>query len=80
MPTDIWLQGYTNDFSSYNIIDANIGASRTITGTTWAMTGNLVNSDKIASGATVDAAYSRVTSEQLRDASYLNSIGFPIAT
>ena len=80
MPTNLWLQGYTNDFSQYNIFDANIGASRTVTGTTWAMRGNIVNSDKIVSGATVDSAYSRVNSAQLRDASYLASIGFPIAT
>ena len=39
----------------------------------------LVNSDKIAEGVTVE--YGRkVTTEQLKDAEYLASVGFPIVT
>ena len=65
--------------SKYSILDVDIpsGSYLQSNGT---INKVLVNSDKIASGATVSSGFTRVTDAQLHDAAYLSSIGFPIAT
>jgi len=61
--------------SKTSIIDCVIHRSFNASGST----NLLVNSDKIAEGVTVE--YGRkVTTEQLKDAEYLASVGFPIVT
>ena len=65
--------------SQYSIFDVDIPAGSYLQ-TQYTVNKVLVNSDKIASGATVSSGFTRVTDAQLHDAAYLNSIdiGFPI--
>lgn len=69
--------------SQYNIFDVAVAGTATVSvNSSYASNVKkcLFNSDKITSGATLASQLVQVTSEQLRDASYLSSIGFPIAT
>lgn len=69
--------------SQYNIFDVAVPATVTVSvNSSYASNVKkcIFNSDKITSGATLASQLVQVTSEQLRDASYLSSIGFPIAT
>lgn len=65
--------------SPYNVFNVTVPSGYTLTATSGAtITKNLVNSTKIS--GTVGSAFTQVTDSQLQDASYLASIGFPIAT
>lgn len=78
-----WVIGGDSGATSYySIFDVNVPVSKGLrVASTY--TGNVVeclyNSDKVASGATVDSPLIGCTTEQLHSASYLHSIGFPIA-
>ena len=65
--------------SQYSILDVDIPASSYLQ-SNGSLNKVLVNSDKIASGATVSSGFTQVTDAQLHNAAYLDSIGFPIAT
>lgn len=60
--------------SQYSVLD--IGITWGVNDTT--PTKVLINTDKVASGITIPSGFIKVTTEQLRDAQYLSSIGFPV--
>lgn len=66
-----------NTYSKYNIIDIESGEQCSIkSANSYTLALNLVNQDNFK--GTIHTAFTKVTSDQLRDASYLRSIGFPI--
>lgn len=66
-----------NTYSRYNIIDIESGEQCSIKSvSSYALALNLVNQDNFK--GSISDAFTKVTSDQLRDASYLRSIGFPI--
>ena len=74
------LRFSTSEYTSkYSILDVDIPANSYLQ-SNGSLNKVLVNSDKIASGATVSSGFTQVTDAQLHNASYLSSIGFPIAT
>lgn len=83
MKRALFIGGYSggNIISSNNIIDANVPATASVEVNS-SYSSNvkqcIFNSDKIASGAAVDSVYTKLTTEQLHSASYLQGIGFPI--
>lgn len=73
------MQRYSSSyFVGDSVIDCEIDAD--ITWDSGTPQHLLINSDKVASGVSIPAALTAVTSTQLVDASYLSSIGFPIQT
>lgn len=64
--------------STYNIIDADMSGSESQALLTCPNGKNVINSDILPAGITIPAGMVGVTSEQIVDASYLASIGFPI--
>lgn len=78
-----WVIGGDSGATSYySIFDVDVPTSKGLRVNS-SYTGNVVkclyNSDKVASGATVDSPLIGCTTEQLHSASYLHSVGFPIA-
>lgn len=66
-----------NTYSKYNIIDIEGNEQCSIkSANSYALALNLVNQDNFK--GSIHSAFTKVTSNQLRDASYLRSIGFPI--
>lgn len=68
-----------NGISTYNVFDVDFtgAASFSCSGTNGTI--NLINTDKLPAGATIGTGFIGVTTAQLSDASYLSSLGFPIA-
>lgn len=61
--------------SQQNIINAQINNSLATSGTNLF---NIVNADKVAETTTIPQAFISVTDEEMKDAEYLRSLGFPI--
>lgn len=64
--------------STYNIIDADMSGSDSQALLSCPTGKNVINSDLLPAGTTIPAGMKGCTTEQLKDASYLASIGFPI--
>lgn len=64
--------------ANYNVVNVDFSGASTFecTGRSGAI--NLINTDLLPAGATIGAGFIGVTTEQLRDAAYLSSLGFPI--
>lgn len=82
--TNFYLKGSVTQLAldrhnAYGVVDCNVATS-VYGGENWGNDGIiLVNSDKV--GGSISAQYAvGVTTAQLKDASYLSSIGFPIQT
>ena len=60
-----------------NIIDMNISEEQSILQSS-ELVANIINSNKIATGATIATSLIQVAESQMNDAVYLDSIGFPI--
>lgn len=72
------MQRYSNSYYvGDSVIDCNVGAVLWDSGTPAHL---LINSDKVAAGASIPSQLTAVTTAQLVDAAYLSSIGFPIQT
>jgi hypothetical protein len=72
-----WSSGtYSSKYSVFDIV-CSLGQFITNAPRYSSIVNCIINSDKL-NGATVDTAIKKVTDDQLHDASYLQSIGFPI--
>lgn len=61
----------------YNVFDMNVSNGQTISQSS-DLVASIINSDKIAEGATIAESLIQVTESQMKNAEYLESIGFPI--
>lgn len=68
-----------NSISNYNVFDVDFSDASSFSCIAPNNTINLINTDKLPTGATVGTGFIGVTTAQLADASYLSSLGFPIA-
>lgn len=71
LPTDIFYKSYAS------IVNCNVPDNTALScdsGTVF------INSDKFGSGVTAGSHFTKLTVEQLKDAEYLASVGFPIVT
>lgn len=71
LPTDIFYK------SNASIVDCNVPDNTALTCNNGAV---FINSDKFGSGVTAGSHFTKLTVEQLKDAEYLASVGFPIVT
>ena len=61
----------------YNVFDMNISNGQILSDSS-ELTASIINSDKIAEGASIAQSLIQVTESQMKNAEYLESIGFPI--
>ena len=64
--------------SNYNVFDVDFTGATSFSCSAPSGSLNLINSDKLPTGATVGTGFVGVTTAQLGDAAYLASLGFPI--
>lgn len=70
------VEKLTMQASTTSVINMDISSLLTVSGTSYSYT--LINSDKTAEGVTIPSSLISCTDEQLKDANYIRSVGFPI--
>ena len=75
--TNLYIK--TDSRSTYNVFDVDFSQAASFSCAAPTGSINLINTDKLPAGATIGTGFIGVTTEQLSDATYLISLGFPIA-